>query len=108
MRRELLVVFRHALVHIHQFRSDIAIRAIDMIRRQLIRDLCRSAVARDGRLLQLRDKPDRRDQFHAHLCGCGIQHVEGFDVRLPAPLLEELEHVLRVRLVMRRAHMIRC
>ncbi len=104
---EFLVVVRHAVICVDQFRGYIAIGAVHVVGRQFILGLRGCAVAFDGRLGQSRLEMGRRDEFHGHFARRRIQHRKFLDGRIPAPLAKLRELKFGIRLVVRGAHMIR-
>ncbi|CAM5604922.1 hypothetical protein RLIN73S_06790 [Rhodanobacter lindaniclasticus] len=104
--RQFLVVVRHAVVGVDQRRGDIAVATVDVVWRQRTGQ-CRRGIAGDRRLVQGGGERLRPEQFQRHLLRRRIQHLEGLDVRIPAPGAELLQHELGIRLVVRRAHLVR-
>ena len=103
---QLLVVVRHAVVGVDQWCGDIAVAAVDVVWRQRAGQR-RSGIAGDRRLVQGRGERLRPEQFQRDFLRRRIQHLERLDVRIPAPGAELLQHELGIRLVVRRADLVR-
>ena len=103
---EVLVVIRHTVVEIDEISGDIAIAAVDVVSGHGVRPR-RALISRDRRLLQAGDKLRGGHQFQRVLLEGGIENLERLNLRVPAPLLEQIPHRLGVRLIVGRADVVR-
>ncbi len=97
---QLLVVVRHAVVGVDEFRGDVAVAAVDVVGRQGALETG-GAVASYGRFGERGRVGMRPEQLQCLFLGCGVQHAEGFDMRIPAPLKKLRQHEVGVGLVVR-------
>ena len=99
---EPLVVFRHAVVHVHQRRRHVAVNRIRVVRGELLRLLTRGRVHLQRRLLQLGNQlRPTLDEFHGALLRRGKQYVKLLDVRVQAKLFEFPQDPFGIVLIVR-------
>ena len=104
---QFLVVLGQAVVDENQRGGHVAIDRVGVVGGQLFALLIGGGIYGDRRLLQLGGELRRLDHFEHAFFGRRKQHVEGFDVRVPAPLLELRQNPFGVLLVIRRADVMR-
>jgi hypothetical protein len=104
---ERLVVVRHAVVHIDQRGGHIAVPLVGDVGGQRPGGPRGGGVASNRAFLER--GPERRwvGRFQHLGDRRGIQHGERLDMRVPAPVAEQLQLVLGVGLVVRRADLVR-
>src|SRR5262249_51797248 len=88
---ERLVIILHAVIDIDDRRGDIAVALIGDISGKLVFDARGACIARDRGFGQRR--LERRPAYELERLAqrSGIEHLEGLDMRIPAPGLELLE-----------------
>ena len=104
---ELLVVRRHAVVHVHERRGDIAVDRIGVVGRELLALLCGGRIAGNGRFLELGHESRWRDQLDDPIDRSREQHIKCLDVRIEPEALELRENPLGVVLIVRGADVMR-
>ena len=104
---EHLVVLGPAVVHVDERPGDVAVNRIGVVDRQLFALLIRCRIDGHGRLFEPGGEARRFDQLEHALGGRRKEHAEGFDLGVPAPLLEAGEHPFRVVLVVGRSDVVR-
>ena len=103
--RQFQVIRVHAEIHIDDIGRDVAIGAVDVVRRQCTGGRT-ARIAGNRRLDQLRDMLRWRQHFHPFGQRRGIQHREGFNAGVPAPRGQHVAHFFRIPAIVRRAHIV--
>ena len=95
---EVLVVGRHAVVHVHQLARDVAVDRVGVVGRQLFTLLIRRGIFHQRRFLQRRREPGRCHELQPPELWCREQHPELLDLGVVPPFGEpgrhEIGHVL--------------
>src|SRR5262249_55707923 len=87
--RELVVVLGDAVVHEHEWGSDVAVLGVGVVGGQLLTLLAGGGIVGDGGLLELGDILRAAVyQLNDALLRCGIQNVKRLDLGIEAELLE--------------------
>ena len=102
-----VVVVGHAVVDVDERSRHVAVGRVRVVGRKLLLRLPGGRVRRDGRLLQRRDEPGRRDHLQPALLRRREQHLERLDPGVEPPRLELRQDPLGVVLVVRRADGVR-
>ena len=104
---ELGVVGRHPEIDIDEVRRHVPVRAIDVVGGEGTGGVARRPVAGDLGLIQPGLEVHGGHKLERDALGRRVQDIECLDPRVPSPLLELPEHEIRIRLVMRRTHLVR-
>ena len=104
---KLFVVFPHAVIHVHQRRSHIAIDGIGVVGRQLLRGLLAGGIDAQRWFLQLGDKVRGLKELNMPFLGSGKKNVEGFDVCVETKFLKLRQQPIRIVFVVGRTDVMR-
>ena len=104
--RQRRIIGGQAIVHINHIGGDIAVALEGDIGRQRVLEIGARRVLGDRRLLPAKRHGNRADKVELRLQGRRVKHLEGLDLRIPAPGFELAEDELGIGLVMRAADMV--